>query len=179
MSAAAKPRVQKGTSAGRSAAPVPTTLIEVASKHGSTDAAGEATLRQLPLLGISGVREVRVSSVYEISGKFGASQINQIARELLADPITQEYRVEKSTPSPAFLIGPHHRIEVWLKPTVSDPVGESTQAAITALGLPEPVRVRTGLAYHLIGRLSKGQVETVLNKLVSNPVIHSTKVTQR
>jgi len=131
------------------------------------------------MLGITGVREVRVSAVYEIAGKYGASQINQIARELLADPITQEYRVEKSTPSPAFLIGPHHRIEVWLKSTVSDPVGESTQNAITALGLSEPVRVRTGRAYHLIGRLTKGQVETVLNKLVSNPVIHTTKVTQR
>jgi phosphoribosylformylglycinamidine (FGAM) synthase PurS component len=163
---------------GRSGS-APTTLVEVASKLGTTDAAGEATLRQLPLLGVTGVREVRVSALYEISGKFGSSQINQIARELLADPITQEYRVEKSTPSPAFLIGPHHRVEVWLKPTVSDPVGESTQTAIAALGLSEPLNVRTGRAYHLIGRLTKAQVEKIVNKLVSNPVIHSTKVTQR
>jgi len=166
-------------SSGKTIPEPPKTLIEIAPKLGVTDPAGESTLRQLPLLGIKGLREVRVSTIYEITGKYSSANINQIARELLTDPITQDHRIEKSTPSAAFMMGPHHRVEVWLKETVSDPTGESTQRAIASLGLNEPVRVRTAHAYHFIGRLSKPQITKIVDKLLSNPVIHLTKVTQR
>ncbi|PCI37371.1 MAG: hypothetical protein COB53_06745 [Elusimicrobia bacterium] len=164
---------------GKPAPEPPKNLIEVVPKIGVTDVPGEAALRQLPLLDIKTVREVRISTIYEVTGKYSSSHINQIARELLADPITQEYKVERSATPNAFLMGPHVRVEVWLKKTVSDPIGESTQRAITSLGLAEPVRVRTGRAFHFIGRLSKPQIEKLVLKLLSNPVIHLTKVTQR
>ncbi len=166
-------------SAGRTAPEPPMTLIEIAPTVGTSDAIGESTLRQLPLLGITGIREVRVSKLYSITGKYNASSITKISRELLTDPITQEYRLEKSSSSAAFIMGSHHRVEIWLKESVSDPVGESTQRAIISLNLAEPIRVRTGRAFHFIGRLTKAQVDKIVDKLLSNPVIHSTKVTQQ
>jgi len=152
--------------------------VEIATKFGMVDAAGAALMDQLPLLGVHGVREIRVSSLYEIRGPLSPNQIGQLSRELLSDPITQEFRADSSTPSPAFLVGPHWRVEVWLKPTVTDPVGESVCKAIRDLGLPSPERVRTGTAYRLLGRLPKNQMDRLLGGLLSNPVIHTTNVAQ-
>lgn len=153
-------------------------LVEIASKFGATDAPGRAVLGQMPTLGIQSAREVRVSTLYEITGTLTRNQVDHVSKELLSDPITQEYRMDASTPSPAFLVGPHWRIEVWLKPTVTDHVGDSVRKAITDLGLPEPKDVRTGTAYRILGRVSKVQVERILGKLLSNPVIHRTTVAQ-
>lgn len=154
-------------------------LVEVTTKHGLMDATGVSLLNQIPSLGIQSTREVRVSTLYEITGRLSPNQLQQVSRELLSDPITQEYRTEQAATSPAFLMGPHWRLEVWLKPTVTDPVGESVCKAVADLGLPEPASVRTGTAYHIIGRVNRSQVERILSKLLSNPVIHATKMEQK
>jgi phosphoribosylformylglycinamidine (FGAM) synthase PurS component len=153
-----------------------TNVVEVATKHGCVDAAGSSLCGQIATLGISGAREVRVSSLYAITGCLTLTQIHQIARDLLNDPITQEYRLDSTTPSPAFLLGPHWRIEVWLKSQVTDPVGESVVKAIEDLGLPRPENVRFGTAYNILGRLHAPQVEKIAYKLLANPVIHQTRI---
>ncbi|HAH07330.1 MAG TPA: hypothetical protein DCM05_12555 [Elusimicrobia bacterium] len=155
-----------------------THVVEVASKLGFNDAPGQALLGLLPSVGVCGAREVRVSSLYEISGKLSSSQIDQLGRNLLCDPITQEYRLDLSASSAAFLIGPHWRVEVWPKPQVTDPVGDSVRKAIKDMGLPEPETVRTGTAYQITGRINQNQVEKITAKLLSNQVIHRTKVSQ-
>ncbi|MDE2293587.1 MAG: phosphoribosylformylglycinamidine synthase subunit PurS [Elusimicrobia bacterium] len=151
-------------------AEAPRFLIEVGTKAGMPDAAGDALTAQLPLAGVSGVRETRVLSLYELRGKLTASQVSQVARDLLADPVTQEYRVERS--APPLPLGPHWRLEVWLKASMTDPVGESVRKAVRDLGLPEPASVRTGTAYLLFGRLAKAQAERALERLLANPVVH-------
>ena len=153
-------------------------IVEIAPKYGMPDAAGSALLCHLPSIGIPGVREIRVSALYEISGPLSLNQAAQISRELLSDPITQDYRLDSSTPSPAFLVGPHWRVEVWLKPTVTDPVGESVCKAVRDMGLPQPERVRTGTAYRILGRVGHGQVERILWSLLANPVIHRSSTAQ-
>ena len=157
---------------------LPTFHVEVSPKFGSADAPGQSLLGQIPLLGIAGCREVRVSSLYEISGRLTSAQVHQLSRDLLSDPVTQEYRIDSSATSPAFLLGPHWRIEVWLKPSVTDPAGESVRKAVTDLGLPAPEGVRTGAAYRLLGRMNQAQVERIAVKLLANPVIHRARVTQ-
>jgi phosphoribosylformylglycinamidine (FGAM) synthase PurS component len=157
---------------------LPTYVVEVASKLGFNDAPGQALLSQLPSIGICGAREVRVSSLYEISGRFSSAQVDGLGRNLLCDPITQEYRLDLSASSAAFLIGPHWRVEVWPKPQVTDPVGDSVRKAIVDMGLPEPESVRTGTAYQITGRITPNQLEKITTKLLSNRVIHRTKVVQ-
>ncbi|HVE12478.1 MAG TPA: phosphoribosylformylglycinamidine synthase subunit PurS, partial [Elusimicrobiota bacterium] len=54
-----------------------TYVVEVAPRFGHADAAGAALLAQLPSLGVAGVREVRVSALYEITGRLTPSQMHQ------------------------------------------------------------------------------------------------------
>jgi phosphoribosylformylglycinamidine (FGAM) synthase PurS component len=161
------------------AEPPPTFIVEVATKLGLSDGPGLGVMSQLPSVGVAGAREVRVSALYAVTGRYSLSQMEHISRGLLCDPITQEYRLDHSTPSTAFLVGPHWRVEVWLKPQVTDPVGETVRKAVGDLGLPVPESVRTGTAYQIVGRIHQAQVDRIARKLLGNPLIHQVKVVQR
>lgn len=146
--------------------------VEVAGKLSFPDAAGAAVANQFHMLGLQAPTEIRVSPIYEITGRLSPREIEFAARELLADPITQEYRIGGGAISPAFLVPPHWRIEVWLKPSVSDPVESSVKKGIADLGLPTPDRVRCGTVYKVVGRLPAAQIEKAAKKILSNPVVH-------
>lgn len=155
----------------------PRWVVEVTQKPGNPDPAGAALVQQIAALGVSGVTEARVNALYELRGKLSASQAADAARQLLADPVTQDFRVDRAGAS--IPTGPHWRLEVWLKPAVTDPVGESVRKAVKGLGLPEPVSARAGTAVLLFGRLQKTAAEKVLEKLLANPVVHRFSAEQR
>ena len=157
---------------GAHAAPASTFRVEVAGRPGFADAAGASLAAQLPALGVPAAFEIRVCPIYEVTGRFSNQQAELTAKELLADPVTQEYRLGESALGPGFLLGPHWRVEVWLKPGVSDPVEASVRKGMVDLGLPAPEKVRCGTAYKLLGRCQPAQVERIARKLLSNPVIH-------
>ncbi len=152
----------------------PRFLIEVGAKAGTPDAAGAGVLAQLPTLGIAGAREVRVNALYEVRGRLTANQVTQIAKDLLCDPVTQEYRLDRASSPVLAPLGPHWRLEVWLKASMTDPTGESVRKGVKDLGLPEPTVVRSGTAYQIFGKLQKSQADRVLERLLANPVIHRT-----
>jgi hypothetical protein len=94
---------------------------------------------------VSSLREARLSRLYEIKGPLSANQAHQAARDLLNDPVTQEFRVV--TPAPAPLNGMNFwRVEVWLKPTVSDPVGDTVREAL-ACRAPSRCAARSSIAW--------------------------------
>ncbi|MBI3298694.1 MAG: phosphoribosylformylglycinamidine synthase subunit PurS [Elusimicrobia bacterium] len=150
-------------------AEVPRYVVEVGMKPGNPDPAALALQSQLSSVGVASVTEVRVLALYELRGRMTAAQATLAARDLLADPVTQDYRLDRQAAAP---LPAHWRLEVWLKSSMTDPVGESVRKAVKDLNLPEPATVRTGAAYQLFGRLQKSQADRVLERLLSNPVIH-------
>ncbi|MBI5201952.1 MAG: phosphoribosylformylglycinamidine synthase subunit PurS [Elusimicrobia bacterium] len=158
---------------GTHAGPAPTTYrVEVAGKLVFPDASGAAVAAQFQLLGLQAPTEIRVCPIYEITGKLSPRELELAAKELLSDPITQEYRIGDGAISPAFVVAPHWRVEVWLKPSVSDPHEASVRKGIADLGLPAPDKVRCGTVYKIVGRLPAAQIEKAAKKILSNPVIH-------
>ena len=164
-----------------SAAPKPRTMasathrVEIFSKPGFSDPAGAAILAQLPSLGITGVTDVKVGALYEFRGPLSPNQMTVVAKEVLADPITQDFALNGQRPQGVFW-GPHWRIEVWLKSTVSDPVESSLIKAVGDLGLPAPESARQGTVHKFWGRLHPVQAEKIAMKLLANPVVHRTVV---
>lgn len=151
-------------------------LVEVRLRAEFADAAGLAALAQLQGAGFSTARTVRVSSLYEICGPLNQSNVNQASKELLSDGVTQEFKLLSAPP---VLDGLNHwRVEVWLKSTMTDPVGESVRRAIAELGLPEPERVRCGAAYRILGRTTRNVLERVVRRTLVNPVVQTFTVTE-
>lgn len=163
--------------------------IEVRPKSDSADPAGAEVLRLARgTLGLRGLAAVRTSSLYEFTGDLSLPHAERIARELLADPITQEFAVastrSRSGPRPANGRGNPggpllKRIEVWLMPEVTDPVAASVLKGIRDLGLadrPAALEVRCGTGYQLEGRVSPADLNRLATQLLFNPLVHLCKI---
>ncbi|MEK7234825.1 MAG: phosphoribosylformylglycinamidine synthase subunit PurS [Elusimicrobiota bacterium] len=152
-------------------------LIEVKLKNEFNDAEGAAALALLREQGLSNLKEVRTGRIYEITGALSAIQAHQAGKELLCDAVTQEFRLLATSPSPMNGMN-FWRVEVWLKATVCDPVGDTVIEAIVENGLPRPTAAHCAMLYLLNGRALKAQVEKAVAKSLANPLIHRVVVTE-
>ena len=113
---------------------------------------------------------MRVGRLYALRGPLTLGHIHVAMRELLCDCVTQEFRICHSASA-----APHNgclwRVEVWLKPTVTDTVGESVREALRDLGIPE-VAVRCGMSYHIAGKCGRNQLDKAVGRSLANPIVH-------
>src|ERR1019366_2590975 len=130
--------------------------VEVKLKADYSDAEGLAALGLLHALGVNTAKEVRASRIYELKGPLTSAQVQQATRDLLCDPVTQEFRMINGA-TPVLNGANHWRIEVWLKSSVTDPVGETVRSALCEMGLASPDTVRVGTVYHVTGKCGRNQ----------------------
>jgi phosphoribosylformylglycinamidine synthase len=119
-------------------------------------------------LGISKKLTARVADVYWLDGDLTAPEVERIGGELLADPVTQEYQTGGALP----VNGANtHSVEVAYNPGVSDPVEATVMKAAADMGIKGLKAVRTGKQYTIKGSLTKGELETIIFRLLINPVV--------
>jgi phosphoribosylformylglycinamidine (FGAM) synthase PurS component len=143
-------------------------LVEVSLKPDFTDSEGSAAQWLLQCAGLP-ARAVRVGRLYELRGSLNLGHVHVAVRELLCDCVTQEFRICHSAGAPHS--GCLWRVEVWLKPTVTDTVGESVCQALRDLGMPE-VSVRCGMSYHISGKCGRNQLDKAVARSLANPIVH-------
>jgi phosphoribosylformylglycinamidine synthase II len=141
--------------------------VEVSAKPSLPDPRGEALKADIRDLGIGTVRQIRVSDVYLLEGTLNQKELETICRQLLADPVVQDYSIGEAPPTPQDA----HAIEVAYNPGVMDPVEESVSKGIRDLGVTTVTSVKTAKRYYLSGRLSAGDIELISAKLLVNSVI--------
>ncbi|KPK43105.1 MAG: phosphoribosylformylglycinamidine synthase, partial [Phycisphaerae bacterium SG8_4] len=129
---------------------------------------GQSVLEDIKELGISVVQAVQSAKVFLIEADFDEDFAKRLARELLADPVCEEYYIGRSGP-PAGL-AKATLIEVHLKSGVTDPVAESVMTAVADMGV-EAEHVRTARKYVLLGEIGPQQIETIAKKILSNDCI--------
>ena len=142
--------------------------FEVYSRSGFSDVHGQSVLEEIKELGISLVQAVQSAKVFLIEADFDEDFAKRLARELLADPVCEEYYIGRSGP-PAGL-AKVTLIEVHLKSGVTDPVAESVMAAVADMGV-KAEHVRTARKYVLLGEIRQEQIETIAKKIISNDCI--------
>ena len=152
--------------------------VEVRPHPSSGDARGDAACRQVASSSPDCVpKKINTASVFLVQGVLSTVQMQQIADELLADPVTEV----------ATLYAPgeaaneqHHNgdqaglvseIEVHPLPGVMDPAAQAVELAITSL-LGQGVSVRTGRRFELVG-MSNEQAHAIAIRCLANPVIHA------
>lgn len=126
----------------RPAAPRRLIRVEVRPREHHPDPLGRATLAQAQAHLGPAVTAVHTAAVFLIEAELSDEDTQQIADELLADPINQAAVLGVSAPPAAASVEVHYR------PGVMDPVAVSTQDAILEM-LPhlDQVEVRTGTRY--------------------------------
>ena len=140
--------------------------IEVSVKEEYSDPRAEGLEKDILDLGITAVSRVRVTNVYLLDGDISGVELETICRELLADPIVEEYtHQEASVPAGARLV------EVAYNPGVMDPVEESVRKGITDLGIDSVQAIRTAQKYLLWGDISEDILQSICDKLLVNSVV--------
>ena len=142
--------------------------VEVFNRSGFSDVHGKSVLEDIQELGINSVQAVQSAKVFLIEADFDKDFADHLARELLADPVCEEYYVGRSGP-PAGL-AKATLIEVHLKSGVTDPVAESVMAAVADMGV-KAHNVRTARKYVLLGEITQRQTETIAKKILANDCI--------
>jgi phosphoribosylformylglycinamidine synthase II len=142
--------------------------VEVYNRSGFSDVHGKGVLEDVQELGINSVQAVQSAKVFLIEADFDKDFAQRLARELLADPVCEDYYIGRSGP-PAGL-AKATLIEVHLKSGVTDPVAESVMTAIADMGV-EADNVRTARKYVLLGQITQKQTDTIAKKILANDCI--------
>ena len=154
-----------------------THVLEVRLRADFVDAEGQGALALLNEQGLSSLKEVRTGRLYELAGSLTANQAQQAGKDVLCDSVTQERRLVPAGAAPMNGMN-FWRVEVWLKPTVSDPVGATVVEALAQAGFPAPASARCASLYLLSGRALKPQIEKAFAKSLANPLIHRVVVNE-
>jgi len=150
--------------------------FEVFNRANFPDVNGNSVLEEIKELGIHSVEAVQSAKVFLIEADpltalgagFDKRFAERVAKELLADPVCEEYYIGRSG-APVGL-AKATLIEVHLKSGVTDPVAESVMAAMADMGV-EAGNVRTARKYILLGDISQSQTETIAKKILANDCI--------
>jgi len=143
--------------------------IEITHRPGEPDPAGPDLIHHARAI-CGKVEALRSSRVFLISAPLTPGQLDQLAGELLADPITQSPVLGASPVPEGGAV-----IEVHYKPGVMDPVAQSTQDALRDMFAEladRTVEVRTGWRYDLMHASPKpDQLRRFAVTHLANPVI--------
>jgi len=142
--------------------------FEVFNRPSVSDVHGNGVLDDIRELGITLVEAVQSAKVFLIEADFDKDFAERVARELLSDPVSEEYYIGRSA-APAGLARAT-LIEVHLKSGVTDPVAQSVMTAISDMGVAE-THVRTARKYVLLGEIRPAQIETIAKRVLANDCI--------
>ena len=161
--------------------------IEIKNRKGVFDPLGNGVKKDIKDLGISGVKKVNVSRAFIISGDISHGDIERIAKELLADPITESYilgnerrTTTKGSPERSRGANDERRVvEIAYNPGVMDPVEESARKAIKDMGIYGIKSLRTEKKYFIEGKITEDDFKNICGKLLYNKVIQHVVKEQR
>jgi phosphoribosylformylglycinamidine synthase len=120
--------------------------------------------------GIDTLEACRIVRLFFLRGALAPKDVEQLAAELLSDPVTQTFTISAGDGDQA-ASSSQRRIEVSLLPGVTDPVAENLLRAAHLLNIPALEQAATGHAYLLDGTLSDEDAHRLAVEIFSNPVI--------
>ena len=145
--------------------------IEIKDKPGIFDAAGDSILKDIIDCGIQSVQEVNVVQVYTVSGDIEKDGAQTIARDLLTDPIVQDFSIVKESDIKKSFEQRAQVIEVAYNPGVMDPVEASTLKGIGDLNVGHATSVRTSRKHLIYGNPTAQELEFIAAKVLLNKLI--------
>ena len=146
-------------------------IIEIwtKEKYATNEEAG--LVKKLALAGFK-TNFLKVSKLYLIEGVYSETETSRLAEELLLDPITEAWSFKPR----CFAGGNIHRVEIWLKNSVTDVVGQSVKEAVADMGLKAPARCRFGRCLYARA-VSELKLKHAVVKALMNETVNYYKIT--
>ncbi|HEY3226543.1 MAG TPA: phosphoribosylformylglycinamidine synthase subunit PurL, partial [Planctomycetota bacterium] len=148
--------------------------IDVSCRPEFGDAPSSAALAALRDLPVDGINRVQTSTVYLLEGDLPAERV---AREILADPISESFVVTPAAQPPPVPAGARV-ITVFKRPGVMDPVESSARKAIADLGFSASA-VRTGLRHVVFGGPDDPSLRAAAARVLGNEAVDEITLGER
>ncbi|HBA60978.1 MAG TPA: hypothetical protein DCZ92_09195 [Elusimicrobia bacterium] len=117
------------------------------------------------------IEAARLSRLYRVDAEFTRDEFDKLGSSLLTDPITERYSLSPGKTG----LKDAYRVEVWLKESVTDVVGESVKEAITGVMGKAPGAVRFGRAYY-VRCDSEVKLKHAVTRTLVNAVVNKFKI---
>ena len=156
---------QASRRAGRNSIKGDDMMIEIWTKEKYAGSEEAGFIGRMAHAGLK-VKAARLSRLYRVDGDLSRAEFDRLGRELLADPVSERYSLK---PGANGFKGAW-RVEVWLKDSVTDVVGDSVREAVADVLGRRPERVRFGRAYYALGPSAAAMEAAVRGTLVNQTV---------
>ncbi|MBV9080918.1 MAG: phosphoribosylformylglycinamidine synthase subunit PurS [Elusimicrobia bacterium] len=118
---------------------------------------------------------VESSRLFRIEGNLSAQQIDQVASTLLVDPVVETAVVDTGAPSKK-----KQRagwvLDIWPKPGVTDPVGETVAKGLKDLGIATDVKTASAQRYFFPKASDGNLILGMAKRSLANELIHDIHV---
>ncbi|MDR0646484.1 MAG: hypothetical protein LBG46_05975 [Elusimicrobiota bacterium] len=145
-------------------------FIEVFYKKNYGDKKIAAIKNRLETVGLKNILQIIPSVIYKIDGDYDKAAANNIAAKLFADPVLETYKIGVEAPKGFF------KVQVWIRDSSTDVVGESVKDVIEAMGHARPASARVCNAFAVRGKFTKVQLEAAVKKTFVNEVVNKFSV---
>ena len=116
---------------------------------------------------------LRFSKIYRIEGGYSKSVSIKLAGSLLCDSITESWSFK-----PRRFAGRNiYSVEIWLKDSVTDVVGESVRSAVADMGFDKPAIARFGKRLY-VRAVSAAKLRHAVAKTLANETVNYCKITE-
>jgi phosphoribosylformylglycinamidine (FGAM) synthase PurS component len=140
-------------------------IIEVWTKDKYAHNEEAGLLARLKRAGLD-IKMARLSRLYKIEAPWTKKDFDRLGGELLTDNITEHYSLSKRLG-----IKGCWRVEIWLKNSATDVIGESVKEAIHDMLGRSPSNVRFGRAYYAVCS-GEEKLRAVVAKTLMNEVVN-------
>jgi phosphoribosylformylglycinamidine synthase II len=145
------------------------TRIELSTKPEFYDSEGFSILEGTKDLGIKSILKVYSFKATYLMGPLSDTDLTIIAESLLADKVTQNYRINENI---SFAESENAwSVEVTFNRGVTDMVAETTRKGISDLGINGLENAKTARRYEFVGDLTAEEKELITEKLLMNKVV--------
>ena len=148
-----------------------TYLIEVAYKEGITDPLARSVQHDVSHWGLRGLKKVATGQLYRLVGDLSSVERGRIAKDLLCDPVIQEFHDGGRDTAPKSVT-----VDVWYKSGVTDVVADSVMRGLHDLGITGITQVRTGQRFRFMGITDAKKAEQAATALLMNPLVQDRTV---
>lgn len=118
------------------------------------------------------IKEINTKKLYCFIGNIEKQKIIYIAKNLLVDPIVEDYKVlTKFKKNPKEIV-----VNIWYKPQVLDVVALYVLKGIRYLGIKEEIEIHTGSQVCVKPRLKENILKNLIEKNFMNPLIQKYEI---
>ncbi|MBN2042547.1 MAG: phosphoribosylformylglycinamidine synthase subunit PurS [Candidatus Aenigmarchaeota archaeon] len=153
-------------------------VVGIGYNEGVADPVGSNTKKDIEDLRIGKVRDVKALQTFFLDGDVTREDVERVCKDLFVDNVVQFYNFGEMKGDGSHVENLVKDRGVWVveimpKPGVMDPVGLSSERAISVMGVPGVKSVGTGTTFVIDGDFSEQEIESVCRKSLANGLVQN------